>query len=313
MPLITVAIPLYNKEKHIQRALDSVLSQSFEDFEIVVVDDASKDNGGNLVRAYTDPRIRLFKRSEPGPGGYAARNLAIDSANGQWIAFLDADDEWEPDHLARFITALAQYPSMRLYASAYRKHYGNNRYEIFGAADSCTDDRYKTLDYADFLESIVAGKAAMWTSATIVHRSLFAEAGQFPAGLTRSGGDTDTWLRLNHCAGSMIWSARPTVTYHLDAENRVMKSFDSYEKDHLVTATCDRLIAQATQIRHVKLLRQVQARKFYERAMALKRYHPNWWYALPSFRAYYLYIYPKSLLAIVPNFVFRAFKSMVEK
>src|SRR6266850_1138921 len=89
-PAVSVVIPLYNKGSHISRALDSVLGQGFPYFEIVVVNDASTDDGPEVVKQYTDPRIRLVHRDSPQPGGEAARNEGIANSSAPLIAFLDA-------------------------------------------------------------------------------------------------------------------------------------------------------------------------------------------------------------------------------
>lgn len=95
----SVVIPLYNKAPYICRAIDSVLRQTLKPVEIIVIDDCSTDGGPDKVAAYADTRIRIVNRDVPGPGGYAARNLGVLQATGEWIAFLDADDEWHPGHL----------------------------------------------------------------------------------------------------------------------------------------------------------------------------------------------------------------------
>lgn len=94
---VSVIIPLYNKGKYVGRALDSVFSQTFEDFEVVVVDDGSEDEGPDIVRRYKDKRLRLIQQDNAGPG--AARNRGIRETTGHYVAFLDADDEWLPDFL----------------------------------------------------------------------------------------------------------------------------------------------------------------------------------------------------------------------
>lgn len=89
--MITVVIPLYNKEASIAQSLKSVLSQEYDDFEVVIVDDGSTDGSVGVVEAMNDPRIRLIKQENGGPS--KARNTGVKNAKGEWILFLDADDE----------------------------------------------------------------------------------------------------------------------------------------------------------------------------------------------------------------------------
>lgn len=98
--LISVIIPLYNKESSIAQTLQSVFSQDYSDFEIVVVDDGSTDNSVEIVEAMNDPRIRLIKQENGGPS--KARNTGVKNAKGEWIVFLDADDEMLPNALETF-------------------------------------------------------------------------------------------------------------------------------------------------------------------------------------------------------------------
>lgn len=96
-PTVSVVIPLYNKGKYIGRAMSSVLMQTRQPFEIIVVDDGSTDDGPEKVQAFSDQRIRLFRQENKGPG--AARNAGLARAKGKYVAFLDADDEWLPSFL----------------------------------------------------------------------------------------------------------------------------------------------------------------------------------------------------------------------
>lgn len=98
--MISVVIPLYNKEASIKQSLMSVLSQSYQDFEVVIVDDGSTDNSVAKVEEFQDSRMRLIRQENGGPG--KARNTGVENARGEWIVLLDADDELLPDGLETF-------------------------------------------------------------------------------------------------------------------------------------------------------------------------------------------------------------------
>ncbi|MBC7103711.1 MAG: glycosyltransferase family 2 protein, partial [Parvibaculum sp.] len=107
MVRFSVVIPVHNKVAHVLEAIESVVAQTYAPYEVILVDDASTDGSAERIASVKDDRIRILKRSEPGPGGYAARNLAIKEAKGDWIAFLDADDAWKPDHLEKVAEVIA--------------------------------------------------------------------------------------------------------------------------------------------------------------------------------------------------------------
>ncbi len=108
MATVSVIIPLFNKEKYITRALNSVFAQTCQDFEIVVVDDGSTDGGPELVQKYRDPRLRMIR--QPNEGAGSARNRGIQETTAPYLAFFDADDEWLPDFLSRYLEALRSNP-----------------------------------------------------------------------------------------------------------------------------------------------------------------------------------------------------------
>ena len=109
-PTVTVVMPVYNTARYVQSAIDSVLAQTFTDFELLIVDDAGTDNSILLCRAYDDPRIRIISQENRGLAG--ARNTGIRNAAGLYIALLDSDDLWEPDKLASHVAHLEGSPSI---------------------------------------------------------------------------------------------------------------------------------------------------------------------------------------------------------
>ena len=100
MPTVSVILPTYNRAHAISRAIQSVLNQTYRDFELVVVDDGSTDNTESVVKDFGDPRIRYI-RCEQNRGGSAARNIGIKAAEGEFIAFQDSDDEWMQEKLKK--------------------------------------------------------------------------------------------------------------------------------------------------------------------------------------------------------------------
>jgi teichuronic acid biosynthesis glycosyltransferase TuaG len=107
-PLVSVIIPVYNAEKYIEQTIHSVLNQTFQDFEIIVLNDGSKDSSGQIIRRLQqeDKRITYIPKSNSGVSD--TRNMGISKASGKYLAFLDADDLWKPDNLGEKIRALEQ-------------------------------------------------------------------------------------------------------------------------------------------------------------------------------------------------------------
>lgn len=111
--MISVIIPLYNKEAIVEQSLRSVLSQSFRDFEVVVVDDGSTDRSAEIVRCINDPRLHLVSQENGGPS--KARNTGVREGKGEWILFLDADDELLPDALKHFHQLAEEHPEIDMF------------------------------------------------------------------------------------------------------------------------------------------------------------------------------------------------------
>ena len=92
-PMVSVIIPTFNRAHLIGRAIKSVLNQTYQDFEIIVIDDGSTDNTGEIIRSFTDKRIKYIKKYKKNKGISVARNIGIKVARGKYIALLDSDDE----------------------------------------------------------------------------------------------------------------------------------------------------------------------------------------------------------------------------
>ena len=186
----SVIIPLYNKADTIERAIRSVLRQTCQDFEIVVVDDGSEDNGAEIVVQIHDPRICLIRQANGGVS--AARNTGIANAKYDFVTFLDADDEYLPDYLETLSCLIQHYPDTAIWGTCYEFQMPDGRKvnpKINGIP----------ADFEGYLPNYfeIASKSAppLWTGAVCIRKKVLQDIGGFPVGI-RSGEDLLTWARL---------------------------------------------------------------------------------------------------------------------
>lgn len=211
--MISVVVPLYNKQESISNTIKSVLDQSFQDFEIVVVDDGSTDESAIKVNNIQDPRIRLISQNNQGVS--AARNKGIKEAKYEWIAFLDGDDLWEKNHLEEITKMMNIYPDDKVFVTSFE--YSDNR-RLF--KHERNNSIYRVESY--FKEAI--DEILVWTSIIVVNKNCFSEVGLFKEYLKR-GEDVDLWARLAK-RFLIVKSSKVTATYRIDAENRTNLSTD---------------------------------------------------------------------------------------
>jgi len=251
-PRFSVVMPLYNKAAHVRAAIESVFAQTFPAHEILVVDNRSTDGGREIVAAIGDERIKLLDLSTPGPGGYAGRNIGIRAARGDWIAFLDADDLWHPEHLAVLAEGIKADPDVRSAATRF-DHKFDDRSQRQKIAPQL--EQARSLDLAEFLVTWLAVRECpMWTGAIAIRRDTLFDAGLFPEGRAVRGGDKDLWLRVL-AKGALRYDPRVTAVFHRDSENKVSKSTTTLDVPCLVE-TARGMIADAT-ARESALLRRL--------------------------------------------------------
>jgi len=224
--MFTVVIPVHNKAPHVARSIQSVLDQSYGNFELIIINDASTDHSMDKVSEFDDPRIRVFHRNEPGAGGYAARNLGIEKANAEWIAFLDADDTWSRDHLKQFIESIKRYPEAGFFSSGWENYKSEKtRYpDPFYAKYHQSSGNSKFLSFDDYLYEQVMGRSPVCTIVTCISKKILKEVSGFPTGKAKRGGDVDTWLRCVEASNGMVWSNHLGAIYYRDSINMVTKT-----------------------------------------------------------------------------------------
>lgn len=209
IPTVSVIIPLYNKQRELPAAIRSILAQSFTDWEAVVVDDGSTDGSVEVLRQFSDPRIRLVSQANAGVA--AARNHGIAEARAGLVAFLDADDEWMPDYLETMIALARKYPEAVIYGSNYqfRGPKGDLSPTILNRMPF--DDGIGLL--TNYFEVASCSHPPLWTSAVMARREALLRIGGFPVGV-RSGEDLLTWARLA-MLGPVAYDMQPHAIYNL--------------------------------------------------------------------------------------------------
>lgn len=184
MPKVTVVIPAYNAMTYLPETLDSVLKQTCTDFEVLIINDGSKDNIIQWVSEITDPRVRLISQENQGLPG--ARNTGIAHAQGKYIAFLDADDLWEPSKLEKQLECFQQHPEAGVVYTwtLLVDEYGKPTGRIF--ASQAEGNVWRQLLETDVISN---------GSCATVRKECFDTVGVFDRSLT-SAEDLDMWLRI---------------------------------------------------------------------------------------------------------------------
>jgi glycosyltransferase involved in cell wall biosynthesis len=210
---ISVVVPLYNKSKTIVRCLSSIVLQSFPDWDCVVVDDGSTDDGADRARQLSDARIRVYSQSNSGPG--AARNRGAVLARAPLLAFLDADDEWDREYLHYHFAVLEAFGDVSASVSSHRR----------AGRNVTAADPFRSLDIVDGVwrlppqtppEHVKAATDFMCAGCVVVRRDVFWKYGGFyDRNRCTYGEDTHLWLPI--VANELLYrSPTALMSYHLE-------------------------------------------------------------------------------------------------
>lgn len=180
--LVSVIMPIYNAEKYLPETLNSIFDQDYENIEIVLVDDCSRDDSAKIISEYqkSHPEI-IYYLQEKNMGAGAARNKALELARGQYAAFLDSDDIWLPQKISKQIQLMQETKSPFSYAAI----------EMMDENGQTIKDKRnikETCDYRYLLHNTIIA-----TSSVVVDRTVL---GDFRMPLRRGGQDYATWLML---------------------------------------------------------------------------------------------------------------------
>lgn len=200
--LVSVIIPVYNRQNTISRAVDSVLAQSYQNLEVIIVDDGSTDSTMMILQGYSESKIHIF--SQKHKGANAARNRGINEARGEYIAFQDSDDEWLPDKLAKQIA----YMQLNNYKVCYCP------YELHGKSISIIPEDYLQSDkYEKGIGELLKYKNSIGTPTLIMEKSVIECVGGFDEAFPRLQ-DYELVIRIaqryqiGYCAEALVRAYR---------------------------------------------------------------------------------------------------------
>jgi glycosyltransferase involved in cell wall biosynthesis len=232
-PFFSVVIPLYNKQDYVKDTIKSVLEQSFQDFEIVVVDDGSTDNSVNIVQAIGDPRIRIIRQKNAGVS--VARNTGIKEARADYIALLDADDIWLSEFLSTIHDLIARYKNAGLYATAYKMS-SNGEFIKLNIQGLPKKDFEGIIP--NYFKSVVLGDLLVWSSAVCIPKKIFIENDiWFPAG-EKYGEDQYVWGRVA-MQFEIAYSTKVCAIYHLGTVGNTQELIKKEIKPHDIILSLD--------------------------------------------------------------------------
>jgi glycosyltransferase involved in cell wall biosynthesis len=198
--MFSIVVPVYNKRALLRATVESALAQSFAEFELILVDDGSTDGSLEAVADIADPRICILR--QPNGGASAARNAGMAAARHEWIAFLDADDLWLPDHLAELDRIRSRFPEAGLIGTAF----------VRGTAAALPAGGGGDIRAITYFEEVGRGRVPFWTSSAAVRADAALAVGGFND--DPIGQDSEYWARVAFDY-PVAASTRATAIYRL--------------------------------------------------------------------------------------------------
>lgn len=231
MPFFSVIVPLYNKEKYIQNAIQSILNQSFSDFELLIVNDCSTDNSLLELEKINSDKIRVIHH-QVNKGLAATRNTGIKNAQSNYITFLDADDEWCPDFLKSIHHLIHNFSDAKIYATNYQEIWDTTIKYPFNGSENLVPD-FK--GYLNFFK--INLKQGIYCHGSVCfHKEVFEKVGYYNESI-RNSEDLDFNIRANYHF-QLAYDATQLMVYHMQTENQLTRinlknktipDFDIYE------------------------------------------------------------------------------------
>lgn len=240
-------MPLYNKAPYVRKAVESVVGQTFGDWELIVVDDGSTDGGGETVEVFADSRIRLVRQENAGVS--VARNKGVSLSTAPYITFLDADDWWEPTFLEEMAGLVERHPDAGIYGTGYWiVKNGKRRLAPIGVEEGFAEGE---INYCRVYAQTLC--MPLTSISVCMPRTVFDEEGGFPVGI-KLGEDFLLWLRiaLKH---KVVLLNKPLSNYNQDVDVAYRGTHNKrYDPDTFCTFHFDRFAEEEKENRDLKTL-----------------------------------------------------------
>ena len=250
---VSVIVALYNKASYVERAIRSILDQTFTDFEIIVVNDGSADGSDKVVEAIEDPRIKLI--SQPNSGAATARNTGIKAANGDLIAFLDADDVWRPDNLAMHTALLQRHIDVVWSAGLYNRRLANGKLEKLTLPPHCKEMiQDEVLQDALFF---LPPRFYLCTITVAIRKWVFNEIGLMNTEL-KTAEDLDMWVRIALKYPRIAYCSKAIAEYYMETPDSLTE-FATRECGELSEVIFSRKYLKITKEMNTKRVMNIRA------------------------------------------------------
>ena len=299
-PYFSVVISLYNKEKYISDTLKSVLDQTLKDFEVIIVNDGSTDNGLNIVQTFNDERIKIINQENQGVS--VARNNGVKKAKGNFIVFLDADDLLRKNHLETLYNLKSDFNDAKIFCTSYCIKYSESSLKI--AKFYGLDHNYRGYIYNYFKNSFLNEILRLGNSS--IDKNIFKDNDVLFDTDMKSIQDTDLWVRLG-LKYKMVIDTTSKTLIHLKEPNNLSEVFESNERLLFFN----------------KYKRHELSNKYLKKYMDLNRFSVAWHFKLQRQHSTYRYIiksidfnnlnYKQKTLLKTPTFLLKVLQSLKTK
>jgi glycosyltransferase involved in cell wall biosynthesis len=225
-PLISVILPIYNSEKYLREAIDSVFQQEYTPIEIIVIDDGSTDGSSHIIQECAG-KIQYYYQENQGPA--AARNLGLQKASGDFVTFIDGDDIWPDDKLKNQMSCFEKYPETEIVQGLVKR------------IDLSNGEPVETEEEQLFIHSNLG--------AMIIRKAVFTKIGIFDKTLTYHS-DTDFWFRARESGIKILVDKRIALIYRIHGENHTSgKTTETLGFANILKKSMDRRRNQSGEIK----------------------------------------------------------------